>query len=134
MLRLAKDRDQLSVVDDQRGNPTSAHDIASVLLTIADQWRQGETVGKGEIYHFGGGIETSWCGFSREIFRLSAELGGPHADVTAIPSSDFPTRAERPKNSRLDSSKILSDFPIMLDRSCMIEAAIINEILDGKST
>ncbi|WP_319496822.1 dTDP-4-dehydrorhamnose reductase [uncultured Cohaesibacter sp.] len=133
MLRLAKDRDVLRVVDDQHGNPTSAHDIATALLTIADARRKGDQTGKGVIYHFVGGVETTWCGFTREIFRISKALSGPSAEVEAITTADYPTKAVRPKNSRLDCSKILADFPMDLDRDIMLQPDVVKAILDEAS-
>ncbi len=129
MLRLAKDRDVLRVVDDQIGNPTSAHDIAHVLLSIADARRRADETCVGQTYHFAGGVEASWCGFAREIFSKSKGLGGPHAEVEAIPSSDFPTKAKRPSNSRLNSSKLLTVLDLHLERTEMIQSDIIGRIV-----
>ncbi|WP_114008013.1 dTDP-4-dehydrorhamnose reductase [Cohaesibacter intestini] len=130
MLRLAKDRDSLNVVDDQHGNPTSAHDIALALLTIADHRSKGLVTGKGQTYHFAGGIETTWCGFAREIFRLSRAHGGPSAEVSAITTADYPTKAVRPANSRLNSARILSDFAMPLDRDTLLQGDIVKRILE----
>ncbi len=103
MLRLGADRDTLSIVADQIGGPTSAADIAEACLSIADQLithpeRRG-------LYHFAGAPNMSWADFAREIFR-QAQLT---VDVTDIPSSEFPTPAQRPENSRMDCNT-LSNF------------------------
>lgn len=103
MLRLAETRDALNVVDDQRGCPSSALDIAAAILTMADRWRSGT-------WHFAGTGETDWAGFARAIFAESAKHGGPSAAVTGIPSSDYPTPAKRPANSRLDCTRFAETF------------------------
>ncbi|MEQ1490547.1 MAG: dTDP-4-dehydrorhamnose reductase [Terricaulis sp.] len=104
MLRLAKTRSEVSVVADQKGCPTFATDLANVALDIA---ARPNSFG---IYHCVGQGETTWAGFAEEIFRLSAERGGPSATVKAITTAEFPTRAKRPANSRLDCSKLEKDY------------------------
>lgn len=110
MLGLAQTRDEVRVVDDQRGNPTSALDIADALLAVADGWSRQGRDGLSGVYHLAGSGETTWCGFAAEIFRVSAGLGGPSAKAIPIGTSDFPTKAVRPANSRLDSTKFARDF------------------------
>lgn len=110
MLRLAETREEISVVDDQYGNPTSALDIADGLLAIADRWRRDGAAGLGQVYHLAGSNETSWCGFARAIFAESGKRGGPMAAVQAITTADYPTKAVRPANSRLDCDKLQRDF------------------------
>ena len=108
MLTLAETRNRLGVVDDQHGNPTSALDIADAILRIAERWQSGaRTYGA---FHFTGSGETTWCGLAREVFRVSRELDGPFAEVDAIPTAAYPTRARRPANSRLDSSRFAAAF------------------------
>jgi len=110
MLRLATTRDELRVVDDQVGNPTSALDIADALLAIAAAWKDQPSRGADAVYHFAGSGEASWAGFARAIFAASAERGGPSSQVTGIATADYPTRARRPANSRLDSSLFAETF------------------------
>lgn len=110
MLRLAADRDELAVVDDQHGNPTSALDIADAVLTVLDAWQAGADTGIGRTYHMAGTGDATWCGFARHILAESARLGGPTASVRAITTVAFPTKARRPANSRLDSSLFQRDF------------------------
>jgi dTDP-4-dehydrorhamnose reductase len=105
MLRLSETRDALNVVEDQIGGPTPAADIAATLLTLAEHMRNGAA---GGTYHHAGEPHISWAGFARAIF---AEAGRDVA-VTGIPSSDYPTPATRPLNSRLDCAKLRSDFGI----------------------
>ena len=110
MLRLAETRDELSVVEDQAGCPTSAFDIADALLVVAKAWQHKPQRGADAIYHFAGTGETDWAGFARAIFAESARHGGPSARVNGIPSRDYPTRAVRPVNSRLDCTRFAETF------------------------
>ena len=107
MLRLGAERDQLSIVADQIGGPTPARDIATALLTMAEAFHTGR--GQSGIYHFAGQPDTSWAGFAREIFAQA----GMDVTVTDIPTTDYPTPAARPLNSRLDCTKIGRDYGIM---------------------
>lgn len=110
MLRLAADRHELSVVDDQRGCPTSALDIADAMLRVADVWDPAAGKGANGVYHFAGSGETDWADFARTILSISAARGGPTATVKGIPTSAYPTPAKRPANSRLDSSRFAEMF------------------------
>jgi len=110
MLRLAESRDALNVVKDQYGNPTSALDIADALLAVAGRWQDAPGHGTNAVYHFAGTGSTNWADFARAIFDSSRKRGGPSCEVTGIPSSDYPTKAQRPANSRLDSAKFADTF------------------------
>jgi dTDP-4-dehydrorhamnose reductase len=110
MLDLAKSRDRLTVVDDQYGNPTSALDLADALLHMIQRWRADPSIGLGGLYHCSGSGETSWCGLARHVMDISRSQGGPFADVAAIGTDDWPTKARRPANSRLDCNKFARDF------------------------
>ncbi len=106
MLRLAGERDTLSVVDDQIGGPTSARDIAIALLTIAQKKYRG-AAGEG-VYHFQGAPVVTWAGFAKKIF----EIAGAQTLVTPIPTSQFPTPAARPLHTVLDCARLERDFGI----------------------
>lgn len=107
MLRLATDRAELRVVRDQIGNPTSALDIADAVLAIGRNLvsRSDEAALRGT-FHMTAGGEASWADFARAIMAVSDEMGGPKARVTAIDTTDYPTPACRPANSRLSSVKL----------------------------
>ncbi|MDA0961362.1 MAG: dTDP-4-dehydrorhamnose reductase [Proteobacteria bacterium] len=106
MLRLGDSRPALSVVGDQVGGPTPAASIAVACLTIAERLHdRPDLTGT---YHFSGAPDVSWHGFARAIFGAS----GQTPEVTAIPSSDYPTPATRPMNSRLDCSATETAFGI----------------------
>lgn len=100
MLRLAESRDSLTIVADQIGGPTSARAIALACKVMAEQLIRDPA--KSGIYHFSGAPDTSWADFARAIF----EMAGKAVTVTDIPTSDYPTPAARPLNSRLDCSTL----------------------------
>lgn len=106
MLRLGAERDALTIVADQVGGPTPAADIAAACLALAQSLTQGN--GPSGTYHFAGAPHVSWADFARAIFAAS----GLDCAVTDIPSSDFPTPAARPANSRLDCTDITRDHGI----------------------
>ena len=106
MRRLGAERDRLTIVADQIGGPTAAADIAAAALRMADAMAADRA--KGGLYHFAGSPDVSWADFAREIFAQSALS----PEVVDIPSSDYPTPAKRPLNSRLHCAAISHDFGI----------------------
>ena len=106
MLRLGAEREALTIVADQIGGPTGAAEIARACVKIAKTLAsQPEKFG---IYHFSGTPDTSWADFARATFGTAKIL----CDVTDIPSSDYPTPAKRPLNSRLDCTATEAAFGI----------------------
>jgi len=109
MLRLFKERDTISVVDDQWGTPTYAVDLAAVLLKIIamDSERYG-------IYHFTNDGTTSWYRFAVELLRQATESAmiDSRCLLRPINSADYPTRAVRPRNSVLSKEKIKRELGI----------------------
>ena len=91
---------------DQIGGPTCARDIAGAVMDIARQLK--DDLSKSGTYHFSGSPDVSWADFAREIFAQS----GTACDVSDIPSSAYPTPAQRPMNSRLNCSKLAIVFDI----------------------
>lgn len=108
MLRLMAERDSLSIVNDQIGSPTSAHSLAAVILALAEQRLSGATSVSG-LTHWSDGGAISWFDFAVEIQRQALELGllNKPCELRAIPSSDYPTPAQRPAYSVLDRSRLL---------------------------
>ena len=107
MLRLAKDRDQLNVVDDQHGCPSYACDIAQITLAMAAKLDDKRLAG---IYHLSGSQATTWYDFARAIFEKS----GNDIILNPIPTSEFPTPAKRPAYSILDNTKLGETFGLQL--------------------
>jgi dTDP-4-dehydrorhamnose reductase len=96
MLRLSQTHEALRIVDDQVGGPTPAADIAAACLSMAVQLKADHD--KTGTYHYSGAPDISWKGFAEEILTLA----GRDAAVTGIPTTEYPTPAQRPLNSRLD--------------------------------
>jgi dTDP-4-dehydrorhamnose reductase len=113
MLRLGKDRDELRVVDDQRGAPTSAQDLASVLLAITVRLIEDPDAPTGT-YHTVNRGETSWRGVAQAVFDRAAQRGYKAPKVTPITTAEYPTPARRPLNSRLSTDKLEKDFGLVL--------------------
>ena len=116
MLRLAKERDRLTVIEDQFGAPTGAELLADVTAhAIRDVLREP---GKAGLYHLVAGGETTWHGYARFVLEQARAAGvelkaAPEA-VDPVPTSAFPTPARRPHNSRLNTAKLQQTFGITL--------------------
>jgi dTDP-4-dehydrorhamnose reductase len=106
MLRLAGDRDELGVVGDQVGNPTSALAIADGIMKVATNMVTDSSPALRGIFHMTAPGEASWADFAQAIFAASAVRRGPAAAVRPIGTADYPTPANRPANSRLDCGLI----------------------------
>ena len=106
MRRLSETRDRITVVDDQIGGPTCARDIAQTSLSIAEQLIQDPT--KSGVYHYSGQPNVSWCQVANAIFEQMdcKTIAGP------IPTTEYPTPASRPLNSRLNCEAIEDTFGI----------------------
>lgn len=115
MLRLAGQRDEIGVVDDQWGAPTFAADLAEAIISIGEILLSlNDRSGVTGLYHISGTGETTWCRFARAIMRGSSDKGGPFCRVRAITTQEYPTRAKRPLNSRLDCSKLARVFGLRM--------------------
>jgi dTDP-4-dehydrorhamnose reductase len=112
MLRLGRERDTLRIVDDQQGNPTSALDLAEAILAVAPELVSGRSP-RG-ILHLAGCHSTTWFGFAIEIFAASSKLGGPSPRLEPISTTDYPTPARRPADSRLDTAAFRQRFGLEL--------------------
>ena len=106
MLRLAETRDEVAVVADQRGNPTSALDIADAVLSVARNLIDRSERDLRGVFHMTAAGESSWADFAHAVFDASARAGGASATVKQISTPEFPTPAKRPANSRLDCSRL----------------------------
>ncbi len=114
MLKLAEQRDELSIVDDQFGAPTSAKAISQTLLTIleSDQFNQDDCAWG--VYNLQSDPRVNWFEFAREIFKQAHSIGliDKSIKLNPIPSSEFPTPVKRPTNSKLDGKKLQKAFNI----------------------
>jgi dTDP-4-dehydrorhamnose reductase len=120
MLRLASERDRLSVVADQWGTPTSAALLADITAHLVRQQQRGDgpEVFPYGIYHCVASGETNWCDYARfvvdEAIRSGRTLRAKPETITAITTAEYPTAASRPPNSRLDTRKLRQAFGLEL--------------------
>lgn len=122
MLRLSQTRDALNVVADQIGGPTPARDIAEACLHIAEQLIAD--LSKSGTYHFSGAPDVSWATFATEIFEQADNA----MTVVPIPTTDFPTLAKRPLNSRMDCGETERTFGIKRPDWRIGLKAILNDL------
>ena len=114
MLRLAETRDEVGVVDDQRGCPTSALDLADAAIAVLANLKSGADPALRGLFHASGSGEGSWADLATAVFDVSAANGGPSARVNRIATADYPMPAKRPANSRLDCSKLAAAHGVRL--------------------
>tara|TARA_B110000495_G_scaffold199114_1_gene212015 strand:- start:151 stop:1011 length:861 start_codon:yes stop_codon:yes gene_type:complete len=107
MIRLGTERDELNIIDDQKGTPTNAKDLALVIMNTIVNNDKTKITG---LYHFSNSGVASWYDFAKEIFSLA----NISCIVNPIPTTEYPTPAERPKYSVMNKSKIVNDFSIKL--------------------
>jgi dTDP-4-dehydrorhamnose reductase len=129
MLRLAETRDSLSVVSDQVGNPTSALDIADGVLAVASNLLSDASATLRGVFHMTGRGEGSWADFAEEIFARSKAANGPFASVNRISSSEYPTPAARPANSRLDCARLMAVHGVELPPWRESTAQVVDRLL-----
>lgn len=111
MWRLLQERPQLKVVSDQIGAPTWAGTIAASTAALVQRW-QGGQAGQWGTYHLTAQGETSWYGFAQAIGEQLKARGLPCAELLPIPSSEYPTPAQRPLNSRLDCTRLARNWQV----------------------
>jgi len=131
MLRLAAEREELKVIADQIGAPTGADLLADVTALALPRLRQQPVLGG--VYHCVAGGQTSWHGYAQLVIEWAREKG--HAvrvapdQVLAIPTSAYPTPAQRPLNSRLNTNKLQSTFGIKLPPWQLGVQRMLSEVL-----
>ncbi|MFI4926180.1 MAG: dTDP-4-dehydrorhamnose reductase [Burkholderiales bacterium] len=131
MLRLARERDRLTVIDDQYGAPTGADLLADVSAHALRSLASGS--GKPGVYHVAASGETTWNGYARFVVGKAQQAGqnikaGPE-QVDPVATSAFPTPARRPHNSRLDTSRFRSTFGLVLPPWQQGVSRMLQEIL-----
>jgi dTDP-4-dehydrorhamnose reductase len=114
MLRLGETQAQVRVVADQRGNPTSALDIADALVTIARRVTTDEAPELRGVFHMTGAGDATWADVAEATFALAQAAGRAPVRVERIATADYPTPARRPANSRLDNAKLLARHGVAL--------------------
>jgi len=110
MLKLGKERDELSVVNDQMGSPTYAADLADTILEIIRHNKFREEGQTTQIYHYSSEGEISWYRFAKEIF----EIEKIDCEVNSIATKQYPTPAKRPRNTLMNKDKIVEVFNIKI--------------------
>ena len=134
MLRLGKENEELGVVADQYGAPTSARAIARTIAGIVDHMMsEPESDQTWGTYHYSGFPFVSWAEFAKEIFEQAAdrELMSTPPTVNDISTADYPTPAARPANSRLDCFKLKSTFGIEPDDWKSSLGLVLDELKEG---
>ncbi len=114
MLRLGETREEVGVVADQLGNPTSALDIADAILAIAARIVVDPSPELRGVFHMTGQGEASWADFAERIFEDAEKHGRGPVRVKRIATADYPTPAKRPANSRLDNGKLKAVYGVGL--------------------
>jgi len=115
MLKLMNERDEVKVVNDQRGSPTWAFDLSSVIITLIKTAYSGKEIPFG-IYHFTGEGNITWFDFAEEIYKQGREAGKIKKDCAVNPctSAEYPAKVKRPAYSVLDKSKIKTALGIKI--------------------
>jgi dTDP-4-dehydrorhamnose reductase len=135
MLRLAETRDELGVVDDQCGNPTSALDLADAAIAVLTNLKVRPDPALRGLFHATGNGEGTWAELAAAVFAISAANGGPSASVNRITTADYPTPARRPANSRLDCSKLAGRHGVRLaDWRTSVEQVTARLVREGTVT
>lgn len=131
MLRLAETRDEVGVVDDQRGSPTSALDLADAVLTVAVNLARTQAPELRGVFHAAGSGEGSWADLAEVVFSTARELNGPSATVRRIATTDYPTPARRPANSRLSGDLLAERHGVRLpdwrESAAMVTTRLLRE-------
>lgn len=114
MLQKAETEPVISVVNDQHGAPTLSRDLAAGIMRVVSQLDPCGREHAGGLYHLANQGETTWYGFAAEILKQLVRQKYTAPTLRALKTEDYPTKARRPKNSRLDTSKIERHFGIRL--------------------
>jgi dTDP-4-dehydrorhamnose reductase len=132
ILKLAEERDELNVIDDQVGAPTGAELIGDVSAhairaAISNPALSG-------VYHLAAAGESSWCAYAQFVIEVARRQGQrlSVAEINPIPTSQYPTPATRPLNSRLDTTKLKSTFALCLPHWKRGVERMLNELRDNE--
>jgi dTDP-4-dehydrorhamnose reductase len=111
MLRLGAERSVMRVVNDQRGCPTTAEDLAAAIRIVADRLMDDPAAPTGT-YHYVGQGEATWFDLAEAVFAEASQGGARVPELQPIATEDYPTPAARPRNSVLDTAKITRDYGV----------------------
>jgi len=118
MLRLAQEREKLTVINDQHGAPTGADLIADVTAHAMRCVQNTQNISLGGVYHLVASGETTWHGYASHVITqaktIKPELDWKVTEVAPVPTSAFPTPAARPLNSRLCTNKLQQAFGFVM--------------------
>lgn len=130
ILKLAAEKPELRIVDDQTGAPTSAQEIAAATATVTERWMKDRDPAQSGVYHLTAAGKTTWYGFASAALRLLAPPEPPKifARLIPIPSADYPTPAARPKNSQLDCARLQHVFATRLPDWSVSLAAVLRQL------
>ena len=130
MLRLAATREEIGVVADQHGNPTSAFDLADAVLAVTANCLEDSDLALRGIFHAAGSGSANWADLAKAVFAESVARGGPVAAVRPITTAEYPTPARRPANSMLDCSRLFRLHGVALPSWQTSLAPIIARLLE----
>lgn len=126
MLKLGRERQSLRIVADQRGCPTSAHDLARAIWRLAPRITSWTGAAPWGVYHYAGDGACTWAEFARAIFAEAAPLLGRRPEIIEITTAEYGAPAPRPRNSVLDCSKFVATF----DAPMRPWPAALSEVID----
>ena len=129
MLRLAQERSELRVVNDQFGAPTSADDLAAATLRVLQLSTDAASAPSG-VYHAVNRGETSWFGVAEAVFAIARRRGLKSPRLMPISSAEYPTPARRPSNSRLDGAKLARDYGVTFPDWRLAVQPIVETLLE----
>lgn len=133
MLRLGETREEVSVVADQIGNPTSAMDIADAIFVLARRLVDDPSPTLRGVFHLTGQGEASWADVAEATFAEAERRGRSPVRVKRISTADYPTAAQRPANSRLDNQKLATRFGFILPPWRQSLESCVARLLQGES-
>lgn len=128
MLALAERQDSIDVVDDQHGNPTSAHDLADAVLSVGDRLLASDRADLRGVFHTAGNGEATWADFAEAILREAALRGRASARVRRVATAPATRPARRPANSRLDCARLADRYGVRLPDWRASCAAVVRDV------
>lgn len=129
MLKLSESCDEVRVVADQIGTPTSAFDVADAIISVSSKMIEDSASKLRGVFHVTGNGEASWADFAEAIFSGVAQRGGRVVKVNRITTLDYPTAAKRPANARLSNGKLKEAFGVILPNWRSSTEAVLDRLI-----